>query len=64
MSDPRTYFAIDLKSFYASVAWGHRSANRQPGFGLMGEVTSPLMTIRWRFTWMDGMGIADSRPLV
>ena len=31
---------------HASVAWGHLAAKRQPGLGLMGEVSSPFRISR------------------
>ena len=45
-------------------AYGQRSANRHPSFGLIGEVISPFRMIRFIFRSMSSEGIADSSALV
>ena len=49
----------------ASTASGQRLAKRQPGLGLIGLVSSPLMISGLRpLADADGTGIAESRDLV
>ena len=57
-------FSFSPSSLQRSVAYGQRSAKRQPGFGLIGEVTSPLMISSFFLYFKDAIGIAFKSAFV